>query len=66
MGTSKEYVIGIHNTITDLWKYMKTFLLRPVDETYWQDLYDQSYHGKDEFTARMYTAAIKEIERIKK
>lgn len=45
---------------------MKTFLIRPVDETYWSDLIDQSYHGSDEFTAKLYVAAILEIERAKK
>ena len=42
---------------------MKKYLT--VDEIDWQDLYDNSYHGHDEFTARIFAAGIKELERLK-
>lgn len=59
----KEY-----NKVMMMWQFMKTFLLRDAEadpDQYWQDLVDQSYHGHDEFTARIFAAAIIEIKRIK-
>ena len=59
-----------HQTINNLWKYMKEYLTRTDNKTnpdkYWGDLVDHSYHGNDDFKAMIYTAAIKEIERVKK
>ena len=37
-----------------------------ADEIDWKALIDDSYHGDDDFTARIYAVAIKEIERCTK
>ena len=65
-GKLREY----HATIAGLWKFMKEYLTRTDNKTdpdkYWADLVDNSYHGPDEFKAKIYVAAIREIERAKK
>lgn len=58
-----------YKAFTEGWQFMKTFLLRDSQtdpDKYWQDLVNQSYHGHDKFTAEIYVAAIREIERVKK
>lgn len=64
MGSSEERINRIYQSIASLWKFMRKYLT--ADEINWQELVDESYHGDDEFTAKIYVAAIREIERAKK
>ena len=67
---TEEQLKSYHHSINSLWIFMKEFLTRTDNETdpdtYWQELVDKSYQGKDKFTAKIFVAAILEIERVKK
>lgn len=67
MEGSGEDLRRVYESIAAVWKFMREFLTRPDNgDQLWQDLYDASYHGHDQFTARLFAAAIIEIERLKK
>ena len=64
MGRSEERIAELYRSITGLWKFMRKYLT--AEQIDWKELVANSYHGDDEFTARIYVAAIREIERCKK
>ena len=61
MGGSKDDLRRIYDAITGLWVWV-----RDTWDSDWETRIEKSYHGDDEFTARIYVAAIRELERVKK